>query len=40
MAPGIERMSGNHASRPNWSRHHDWIGPAMPKTDVVTNPRM
>ncbi len=40
MAPGIERISGNHASRPNWSRHQIWIGPATPNTAVVTNPRM
>ena len=40
MAPGIERTSGNHASRPNWSRHHTWIGPATPNTAVATKPRM
>jgi hypothetical protein len=40
IAPGIERTSGNHASRPNASRHHVCTGPATSNTAVVTNPRM
>ena len=40
MAPGSERTSGNQASRPNWSRHHIWTGPATPNVAVVTKPRM
>ena len=40
MAHGIERISGNQASRPNWSRQNVCTGPATPNTAVVTKPRM
>ena len=40
MAIGIDRTSGNHASWPKAPRHDDCSGPAMPNTEVTTNPRM